>query len=316
MYFNNAVIRSIVLSTEHGLGTVTSVQDSGKHGKMMSVVFGRPQHNSFQRNYDVHGREIVAGMPTTEIQTLFYADDDDMVESQYRLKVKAPIPVPRWSDTLYVSRMLYDLVEGWGHVVEMEERTGAFTLEFSGLNRVTPKRLTYRHSGHRFGTANKHKPRSVFTDAEIRSGEMAAAITGGLKSENAPAWVKADPMFLRNSRMGEHKDDKKKNYVFFYKPAGSSGFLQNIMVGTGSGLTLEAAVEELYKAETYSGTTRGDKLDDLIKQFGVGHLFAYEITHVPTELKERFKAIDRTTEAMLKDGKHGRITMRAANKTA
>ena len=316
MYFNDANTRSIVISTDHGLGIITSAQDSGKHGKMVTVLFGRPQHSSFQRNYDVHGREIVSGVPTTEIQTLFYADDDNMIEFQSRLKVKAPIPVPRWSDTLYVSRKVYDLVEGWGTVVEMDERTGAFTLQFVGLNRTTAKRLTYRHSGHRFGTGNKHKPRCVFTDAEIRSGEMAAAITGGLKSENAPAWVKADPMFLRNSRMGEHTDDKKKNYVFFYKPAGSSGFLQNIMVGTGSGLTLEAAVEELYKAETYSGTTRGDKLDDMIKQFGVGHLFAYEITHVPTELKERFKAIDKAIMGMVERKEMGRITMKAARKTA
>lgn len=316
MYFKDAIVRSIVLSTEHSLGIITSNQESHKHGAVVTVLFGRPQQSSFQRNYDVQGRELVGGIPVSQLQTLFFADDREFINVTATLNAAQPRPVPRWSDALNIGQRLYDVCEGWGRVVEKDDRTGIFTVEFTERRRTIPKRLSYRHSGHVFGSGNKFKPKRIFAEHEIRSGAMAVQITTDFKGEDAPGFTQSDPFIIKYGRRDEEDKPKtKKSYVFFYKPAGAVGFLQNIMIGTGTGETLDEAIDELYNSVPWNDSTRGEVFDTMVRKGNFAHLFAYEFTHLPDEMKNRFKAMDVKLKATAMRKTSGPLLAKAASLT-
>lgn len=310
MYFKDVTARTIVLDTREGLGTITNAQDSSKHGKVITVMFGRPLVSSYQKNYDIRGILITDGV-VGEQQQLFYADDKEAVEMQARLRKVAPTYTRTMFDEMTLGKRVFDPMIGWGEVIELEPDDMLIDVEFLIIDghitgtvpAKTQKRITYNRFGESYSRPNLGK--RIFTSDEIKDGTFTRVLNTRLKDGECPNPVRFDKHSLRYILESEQPKSETKQYIFFYKPKGSRGFLQNVMVGVGAGKNIMEALESLYR-EDYGFVTRGDCFDQMVRDGRFEHIFAYTCSNVSDVEKEALLNLDRH----IKDNKGASITKR------
>ena len=311
MYFKDATARTIVLDTREGLGTITSVQDSNRHGKVITVMFGRPLVSSYQKSYDVRGILLDSGFGNGQ-QQLFYADDKEAVEMQARLRKVAPTYERTMFDEMSLGRKVFDPMLGWGEVIALEPDTRLINVEFlvidSTVSSVIPakiqKRMTYTRFGESYTRPSLGK--RLFTADEIKEGKLTSVMNSRLKGDECPNPVRFDKHSLRYVLESNESKPETKSYIFFYKPKGTRGFLQNVMIGVGTGKNIRDALENLYR-EDYGPNTRGDCFDRMARESGLfERIFAYECSNVSSEEKETLANIERH----VKDHRTGSLNKR------
>ena len=314
-YFNSIVVNTIVLSTAHGLGVVRAVQESKRHGHVITVLFGRPQSTSFSKMYDSRGCVIENGEPATT-QTLFYIDDTEMIKIDATMIQIAPTFENTFYDKSYAGMKVYDTLYGWGDVVELScDSNKVLNVCFRDKE---GRCITKSYDRYGCGMGGICRDRRLFNIDEMKNGTFAQHLNNMVKGDNAPeVMVRMKSQFVlsvptKTEPAKEPAKGVKKMWVFFYKPKNTSGYLKNVMIGTGQGVTVLDALEELYREEsTYIGTTtRGDVFDDIIKRGEFDRIFCYEATHVGQPEKETMACVEHSIKAQL-HGANGRVLLKA-----
>jgi len=287
MYFKGVANRSIVIDRYFGLGSVLSVTTDSKLGRAITVLFGRPPADTKQCKYDLYGRRIDNGAMSQD-QMLFYADDAEVLEITATIKKTEPVNVTMLGE-LRLREMVFDIMYGWGIVSAISPTIKAFTVDYALPGGM--RQASYDENGRGIGTLVDTQ--RVFTRKDIANETFAKVMNDKLNSKDCPVSLLRDNHSLRYvTSQGINQENDTKQYIFFYKPKKTSGFLQNIMIGTGSGKTIYDALDNLYRKEAFGHpTSRGEAFDAAIRDGKVDRIFGYECTHLTEADKDAMIAI-------------------------
>jgi hypothetical protein len=293
-YFDDASVHQPVYSLKKGIGVITSIQESRQHGLVLTIRFGALETTSFYFSANGCLIDINDKNPS---QDLFYPDDKS-IETQGRLRFTPEMKKIIERDGIKdqpecrsyrvgipnIYDPIFDLVYGWGRVISISEDGKLVNVHFHnhGLRR------TYDWRTRAIVAEGTPLARRLFTAKEVIDGKIHACINKSIMDgKTAPFTVKEVEVKSNPDDAAESKDTM---YLFAYQPKGAEGYLQNIMIGTASG----KSVEEAFACLHHPGKrpeTRMDKLVEAYRRGRVDHVFAYEVKYISAWEKDMMRGI-------------------------